>query len=148
MRRFALLDIYERNGDLPCTTNSRYRSESATCGTKKGLRLKSFPIKQDFQSLHSARMNRMTQRIFPLCHYAVGEVLRCNYRLLTWIVGAKSSRRYIKRLLRELISHEEFPRLLADIEIYIDNIAGMHDSSRQSFAPYGILTHGLTFVRN
>ena len=48
-----------------------------------------------------------------------------------------------RRLLQELVSHEEFPRLLADIEIYIDNIAGMHDSSRQSFAPYGILTHGL-----
>ena len=30
-----------------------------------------------------------------------------------------------RRLLQELISHEEFPRLLADIEIYIDNIAGM-----------------------
>lgn len=30
-----------------------------------------------------------------------------------------------RRLLQELVSHEEFPRLLADIEIYIDNIAGM-----------------------
>ena len=30
-----------------------------------------------------------------------------------------------RRLLQELISHEEFPRMLADIEIYIDNIAGM-----------------------
>ena len=30
-----------------------------------------------------------------------------------------------RRLLQELILHEEFPRLLADIEIYIDNIAGM-----------------------
>lgn len=30
-----------------------------------------------------------------------------------------------RRLLQEFISHEEFPRLLADIEIYIDNIAGM-----------------------
>lgn len=60
-----------------------------------------------------------------------------------------SDKKLNKRLLRELISHEKFPRLLADIEIYIDNIAGMHDSSRQSFAPYGILTHGLTlFVRN
>ena len=54
-----------------------------------------------------------------------------------------SDKKLNKRLLKELISHEGFPRLLADIEIYIDNIAGMHDSSRQSFAPYGILTHGL-----
>ena len=30
-----------------------------------------------------------------------------------------------RRLLQDLVSHEEFPRLLADIEIYIDNIAGM-----------------------
>lgn len=36
-----------------------------------------------------------------------------------------SDKKLNKRLLRELISHEEFPRLLADIEIYIDNIAGM-----------------------
>ena len=54
-----------------------------------------------------------------------------------------SDKKLNKRLLKELISHEGFLRLLADIEIYIDNIAGMHDSSRQSFAPYGILTHGL-----
>ena len=36
-----------------------------------------------------------------------------------------SDKKLNKRLLRELISHEGFPRLLADIEIYIDNIAGM-----------------------
>ena len=36
-----------------------------------------------------------------------------------------SDKKLNKRLLKELISHEGFPRLLADIEIYIDNIAGM-----------------------
>lgn len=36
-----------------------------------------------------------------------------------------SDKKLNKRLLKELISHEGFPRQLADIEIYIDNIAGM-----------------------
>ena len=41
------------------------------------------------------------------------------------ICGYLSSKKLNRRLLQELVSHEEFPRLLADIEIYIDNIAGM-----------------------
>lgn len=41
------------------------------------------------------------------------------------ICGYLSGKKLNRRLLQELISHEDFPRLLADIEIYIDNIAGM-----------------------
>ena len=41
------------------------------------------------------------------------------------ICGYLSSKKLNRRLLQELVSHKEFPRLLADIEIYIDNIAGM-----------------------
>lgn len=39
--------------------------------------------------------------------------------------GVTTPEKVNRRLLQELVSHEEFPRLLADIEIYIDNIAGM-----------------------
>lgn len=41
------------------------------------------------------------------------------------ICGYLSDKKLNRRLLQELITHEDFPRLLADIEIYIDNIAGM-----------------------
>lgn len=144
--------------------NSRYRSVYAICGTKKRLTLEELSDKTGLSK--SALGSYESNDTKDISHYAIMQLAKFYGVTTDYLLGLSeqktawdtscqspdnaeicayiSDKKLNKRLLRELISHEGFPRLLADIEIYIDNIAGMHDSSRQSFAPYGILMHGLT----
>ena len=97
-----------------------------------------------FQVCAGQLRNGRLQGHQPLCPYPAGEVLRCDadyllglsemknhpnadladLRLSDEMIDLLKSGRIDNTLLCELAAHPDFPRLMADLEIYVNGVAG------------------------
>ena len=97
-----------------------------------------------FKSALGQLRNGRLQGHQPLCPYPAGEVLRCGPLIICWgclemknhpnadladlrlsdeMIDLLKSGRIDNTLLCELAAHPDFPRLMADLEIYVNGTA-------------------------